>query len=115
MLSCNRIVLNYAMVLYDKSRTKVQIACDIAKELPKAPIPSFFLRDCWYNYAKVMDAFLIKSFYTIGALRTNRLIFPAGIKRQVSQFAPFIHKTNLKSASLPLANDSIICIAMREI
>ena len=93
MLSCNGIVLNYAMVLYDKSRTKIQIACDIVKELPEAPTPSFFLCDCWYSCAKVMDAFLTKGFYTIGALKTNRLIFPAGIKQQISQFAPFIHKT----------------------
>ena len=94
MLSCNGIVLNYAMVLYDKSRTKIQIACDIASELPGAPVPSFFLCDCWYSCAKVMDAFLTKGFYTIGAIKTNRLIFPAGIKRQISQFAPFIHKTD---------------------
>ena len=65
-----------------------------AKELPEAPNPSFFLCDCWYSCAKVMDAFLTKGFYTIGALKTNRLIFPAGIKRQISQFAPFIHKTD---------------------
>lgn len=94
MLSCNGIVLNYAMVLYDKSRTKIQIACDIAAELPEAPVPSFFLCDCWYSCAKVMDAFLAKGFYTISALKTNRLIFPAGIKRQISQFAPVIHKTD---------------------
>lgn len=81
------------MVLYDKSRTKIQIACDIAAELPEAPVPSFFLCDCWYSCAKVMDAFLTKGFYTISALKTNRLIFPAGIKRQISQFAP-IHKTD---------------------
>lgn len=73
MLSCG-IVLNYAMVLYDKSRTKIQIACDIAKELPEAPIPSFFLCDCWYSCAKVMDTFLAKGFYAISALKTNRLI-----------------------------------------
>ncbi len=30
MLSCNGIVLNYAMVMYDKTRSKIQIACDIA-------------------------------------------------------------------------------------
>ena len=53
MLSCNGIVLNYAMVLYDKSRTKIQITCDIAAELPEAPTPSFFLCDCWYSCAKV--------------------------------------------------------------
>lgn len=94
MLSCNGIVLNYAMVLYDKSQTKIQIVCDIAKELPEAPIPSFFLCDCWYSCVKVIDAFLAKGFYTIGALKTNRLIFPAGIKQQISQFSSFIRKTD---------------------
>lgn len=74
MLSCNGIVLNYAMVLYDKSRTKIQITCDIAAELPEAPTPSFFLCDCWYSCAKVMDTFLAKGFYAISALKTNRLI-----------------------------------------
>lgn len=94
MLSCNGITLNYAMILYDKSRSKIQIVCDIAKELPEAPVPSFFLCDCWYSCVKVMDAFLAKGFYTIGALKTNRVIFPVGIKRQISQFAPYIHKTD---------------------
>ena len=94
MLSCNGIVLNYAVVMYDKSRSKIQIVCDIAAELPPAPTPSFFLCDCWYSCVKVMDAFLLKGFYTIGALKTNRVIFPAGIRQQVSQFAQFIRKTD---------------------
>ena len=94
MLSCNGIVLNYAIILYDKSRSKIQIVCDVAKELPEAPVPSFFLCDCWYSCVKVIEAFLAKGFYTIGALKTNRVIFPIGIKRQISQFAPYIHKTD---------------------
>jgi len=94
MLSCNGIVLNYAMVMYDKSRSKIQIACDIAEELPLPPTPSVFLCDCWYSCVKVMDAFLAKGFYTIGALKTNRVIFPAGIRQQIAQFAQFIRKTD---------------------
>ncbi len=94
MLACNGIVLTYAIVMYDKSRSKIQIACDIANELPTPPTPSFFLCDCWYSCVKVMDAFLAKGFYTIGALKTNRVIFPAGIKQQISQFAQFIRKTD---------------------
>ena len=99
MLSCNGIVLNYAIVMYDKSRSKIQIVRDIAGELPPAPTVSFFLCDCWYSCAKVMDAFLLKGFYTVGALKTNRVIFPAGIRQQVSQFAHFIHKSD-KNVSL---------------
>ena len=94
MLSCNGIILNYAIILYDKSRSKIQIVCGIAKELSKTPVLSFFLCDCWYSCIKVVDAFRVKGFYTIGALKTNRVIFPAGIKRQISLFAPYIHKAD---------------------
>ena len=94
MLSCNGMVLNYAIVMYDKSKSKIQIVCDIAKELPIAPVPSYFLCDCWYSCEKVMDAFLSKGFYTIGALKTNRVIFPVGIRQQISQFAQYIRKTD---------------------
>ena len=94
MLSCNGIVLNYAILMYDKSRSKIQLVCDVAQELPEAPVPSFFLCDCWYTCIKVMEAFLAKGFYTIGALKTNRVIFPAGIRQQISQFAAYIHKND---------------------
>ena len=95
MLSCNGIALNYAIIMYDKSQSKIQIVCDIAKELPAAPVPSFFLCDCWYSCAKVMDAFVSKGFYTIGALKTNRIIYPAGIRQNISKFAQLICKTDL--------------------
>lgn len=48
MLSCNGIILNYAFVLYNKSISKIDIVQNIAKELPKPPVMSYFLCDCWY-------------------------------------------------------------------
>ena len=89
-ITTNGIVLNYAIVMYDKSRSKIQIVCEIADELPPPPTVSFFLCDCWYSCVKVMDAFLRKGFYSVGALKTNRVIYPAGVRRQISQFAQFI-------------------------
>ena len=106
MLSCNGIVLNYAIVMYDKSQSKIQIVCDIAKELPVTPVPSFFLCDCWYSCKKVMDAFMSKGFYTIGALKTNRVIFPAGMRQNISRFAQFICKTDL--------NVSLVTVGKRQ-
>ena len=40
MLSCNGITLNYAVILYDKLESKIQIVQDIAEELPIAPVVS---------------------------------------------------------------------------
>lgn len=94
MLSCNGIVLNYALVMYDKSMSKVKIVQEIAKELPIPPVVSYFLCDSWYTCGDIMDAFIKKGFYTIGALRTNRILYPSGIKQKVSEFALHLRKTD---------------------
>ena len=94
MLSCNGIVLNYALVMYDKSMSKVKIVQEIAKELPIPPGVSYFLCDSWYTCGDIMDAFIKKGFYTIGALKTNRILYPCGIKQKVSEFALHLRKTD---------------------
>jgi len=92
MLSCNGIVLNYAIVLYDKSKSKVKIVQDIARELPVVPVVSYFLCDSWYTCKDIMGAFIKKGFYTIGALKTNRVLYPCGMKQKVSEFALHLRK-----------------------
>ena len=94
MLSCNGITLNYAVIMYDKSKSKIQIVQEIAGELPLAPVISYFLCDSWYTSVKVMDSFIRKGFYTIGALKTNRIIYPCGIRQKVSEFALHLRKTD---------------------
>ena len=76
MLSCNGLSLNYAMVLYDKSRSKIEIVRRIAQELPVPPNAAYFLCDSWYTSNELMAAFAQKGFETIGALRINRIIYP---------------------------------------
>ena len=92
MLSCNGIILNYAVILYDRSKSKIQIVQEIAQELPAAPVVSYFLCDSWYTSVKVMDSFIQKGFYTIGALKTNRIIYPFEIRQKVSDFALHLRK-----------------------
>ena len=43
ILSCNGVSLNYAIILYNKSKSKIQIVQEIAEELPQAPAISYFL------------------------------------------------------------------------
>ena len=92
MLSCNGLSLDYAIVLYDKAQSKIEIVQSIIKELPKPPGSAYFLGDSWYTSNKLMDDFAQKGFETIGALRTNRIIFPNQIRQQAKQFAPCICK-----------------------
>ncbi len=94
MLSCNNIVLNYAIVMYDKSKSKVRTVQEIAGELPMPPVASYFLCDSWYTCGSIMDAFIRKGFHTIGALKTNRILYPHGIKQKLSELAFHIRKTD---------------------
>ncbi len=87
MLSCNGITLNYAIVMYDKTTSKIDIVKRIAEELPVVPNISYLLCDSWYVSSKITDAFLQKGFYTIGALKTNRVIYPYGVKFNLHSFA----------------------------
>lgn len=87
MLSCNGITLNYAVILYDKSKSKIQIVKEIAEDLPIAPVVSYFLCDSWYTSSKVMDSFIRKGFYTIGALKTNHILYPWGIPKHCGCFS----------------------------
>ena len=96
LLSCNGIVLNYAILLYDKSKSKIEMVREIAGELPTAPVISYFLCDSWYTSAKLMDSFIQKGFYTIGALKTNRILYPCGKRMKASEFALTLKKEDPK-------------------
>ena len=87
MLSCNGITLNYAIVMYDKSVSKIDIVKQLAQNLPSAPNPSYLLCDSWYVCGKLMDVFATKGFYTVGALKSNRILYPCGVKMNVCEFA----------------------------
>jgi hypothetical protein len=73
--------------MYDKSVSKIDIMCKLAQELPIAPTLSYLLCDRWYTCKKLMEAFVKKGFYTIGALKTNRVLYPHGIKKSVEELA----------------------------
>ena len=76
MLSCNGIVQN------------------IAKELSVPPVMSYFLCDCWYVSEKIINAFVQKGFHTIGALKTNCLLYPSGMKKKLSELAAELSVTH---------------------
>ena len=97
MLSCNGITLNYAIVMYDKTKSKIQIVQEIALELPKAPIPSYFSSDSWYTCAKIVTAFSKKGFLTIGAIKSNRILTLEGEKLQIGQLASALQLAGLNA------------------
>ena len=95
MLCCNGIVLNYDVIMYDKSVSKIELVSKIACELPFVPVISYLLCDSWYVCDKVINSFIVKGFYTIGALKTNRIVYPKGVKCSVSRLAAALKESNL--------------------
>ena len=102
MLCCNGIVLNYAIIMYDKSVSKIELASKISCELPVAPVISYLLCDSWYVCDKIINCFIVKGFYTIGALKTNRIVYPKGVKCSISRLA-----ATLKESALPLCTVTV--------
>ena len=55
---------------------------------------SYFLCDCWYVSEKIINTFAAKGFHTIGALKTNRMLYPSCIKKKLSEFAALLSVTS---------------------
>ena len=76
------------------SISKIDIVQSIAKELPVPPVMSYFLCDCWYVSEKIINTFAGRGFHTIGALKTNRMLYPFGIKKKLNEFAALLSVTH---------------------
>ncbi len=55
---------------------------------------SYFLCDCWYVSEKIINTFAGKGYHTIGALKTNRMLYPFGIKKKLNEFAALLSVTH---------------------
>ena len=73
--------------MYNKSISKIDLVQNIAKELPVPPVMSYFLCDCWYVSEKIINTFAQRGFHTIGALKTNRLLYPSVMKKKLRELA----------------------------
>lgn len=55
----------------------------VEKTYSAAPVISYLLCDSVHTCGDMMDAFIKRCFYTIGALKTNRIVYPCGIRQKV--------------------------------
>lgn len=82
LLSCDGLVLPYSIEIYDKNNmSKIAIACNIIKSLPKPVKVGYVLCDSWYSCKKIFEASTESRYTYIGAIRTNRVIYPQGHER----------------------------------
>ncbi len=87
MYSCGEAVFNYDVHLYDKSKSKIDYMIELARKLPQLSTKAYMLCDSWFTCPKIIDAFESRGYHCIGALKTNRIIYPCGIKTSIENFA----------------------------
>lgn len=78
-LRCGDIVLPYTIAIYIKEEmSKIQMAQSIISQLPPPVLQGYVLCDSWYSCKALFDAAKDRGYTLIGALRTNRVIYPDG-------------------------------------
>jgi len=77
-------------------KSKVDISIDMLKclELQKE-YRSYFLIDSWYTSPKLINKAAEIGFHTIGALKSNRIFYPMGIRHKLSEFIQYITDSDL--------------------
>lgn len=78
----------------DKTDSKIKLSVDLLGALPQVTQPAYVLCDSWYTSKKIIEAAFSGGMHVIGALKTNRIIYPAGIRIQVKEFATHIDEKN---------------------
>lgn len=78
LLSCDGLVLPYSIDIYDKNTmSKIKLAECLIKSLPKPIDKGYVLGDSWYSCKAIFKASALAGYAYIGALKTNRVIFPS--------------------------------------
>ena len=67
-----------------ESKTKIDMTLDIIRDLPK-DVSAYFLMDSWYTNAGILDACRKKNCHLIGAMKTNRILYPDGTRTSVAK------------------------------
>jgi hypothetical protein len=77
-------------------KSKVDIAIKFLKEFKLAKsFNTYFLTDSWYTSPKLINEAFMHGYHTIGALKSNRIFYPADYKIQLKDFIQHIEENDL--------------------
>jgi len=72
-------------------KSKVEISMNLLRQLDlQKTYPAYFLIDSWYTSPKLINEAAKLGFQTIGALKSNRIFYPAGIRQSLNEFVKYI-------------------------
>lgn len=83
-------------------KSKNDLALEMVNSFPANEDEQVYvLMDSWYTSEKVLNACNSKGFHVIAAVKSNRIIYPAGIGIGISDFAvQYIRKSDLRSVTV---------------
>ena len=82
LLSCDGLVLPYSIDIYDKDNmSKIEMTQNLISSLPKPENKGYVLCDSWYSCKAIFNSSVEAGYSYIGALKTNRVIYPKGYER----------------------------------
>lgn len=88
-LRCGNLRLPFACRLYIKDgESRIDLAKELIHLLPDFHLPAYLLMDSWYTCTAAQ-----KGLQVVGGLKTNRILYPAGIRTPANQFALHISKS----------------------
>lgn len=106
LLSCDGLVLPYSIDIYDKqSMSKIEIAQTLIAKLPKPESKGYVLCDSWYSCKAIFNSSLKAGYSYIGALKTNRVIYPEYHKRLGIKLHKFATTLNIDDFDLVTVKD----------
>jgi Transposase DDE domain len=96
--------LIHSLDLYDKTKThadgtvctKIDHVCDSAATFPLPSHGGYVLVDSWFTCTRVIDSYAAAGYHLIGGLKTNRILYPKGIRISVQDFAAHIRKEDVR-------------------
>ena len=73
-------------------KNKQELAIQLIDEFMPVTETTYLLVDAWYTSGKLMLHALRRGYHTIGRIKSNRVIYPGGIKTSVKEFSKYISK-----------------------
>lgn len=100
LLICGSLKLPYTVSLYIKEQmSKIQMIINIIATLPKPPNKAYIMADSWYSADKLIKVCRKQGYHFIGAVKTNRVIYPVG-KRLGEQIKVYAKQLTAKDYHL---------------
>jgi hypothetical protein len=101
MVECGELDLCHSMTRYEKGKkTKIEMTLNIIADLPTATQKSYALMDSWYTSTKIINGFTGRNYDVIGAIKTNRVIYPNDKKISIADHVQTLTQNDFHSVTV---------------